>query len=486
MSGLPEPRKDHAVVIAKFAHDCIVRMNRLAKALETSLGYVLLCWQIDCVGFLRALHHRFLIHTALPSCLLLASSYRPDTGDLAIRVGVHSGQVTAGVLRGDKGRFQLFGDTMNTTARLESTGVRNKIQCSQETADLLQNAGYGKWLVQRSDEVDMKGKGSKTTYFIQISSGSRASRVTRETSLQTNSITGGGDHSVSTGSEHSDSKKDRLVEWNVEVLCGLLERIVARREARNKKFKSYSTSSTLGRSSSSTNRTNPLEEVQEIITLPAFNESALRKQVDPSQIRLNPNVVAQLTKLVTEFADLYRKNPFHSFEHVSHVTMSVVKMMTRIVDPKEIALKKKMGAYEHTQALEAELHDHTFGITSDPLTQFACVFSALIHDLDHQGVPNATLIKELSPLADKYKNKSVAEQHSVDLAWKLLTSSEYDQLRMCICCDEEEFQRFRSLVVNSVMATDIVSLACAYCPNVNVYVLTFVAFWIFYSCTIDG
>ena len=38
VSGLPEPRKDHAVVIAKFAHDCIVRMNRLAKALEKSLG----------------------------------------------------------------------------------------------------------------------------------------------------------------------------------------------------------------------------------------------------------------------------------------------------------------------------------------------------------------------------------------------------------------------------------------------------------------
>lgn len=33
----------------------------------------------------------------------------PDTGDLSLRVGLHSGQVTAGVLRGDKSRFQLFG-----------------------------------------------------------------------------------------------------------------------------------------------------------------------------------------------------------------------------------------------------------------------------------------------------------------------------------------------------------------------------------------
>jgi len=53
-----------------------------------------------------------------------------------MRFGLHSGPVTAGVLRGEKCRFQLFGDTVNTCARLESTGMKNMIQLSEDTANL--------------------------------------------------------------------------------------------------------------------------------------------------------------------------------------------------------------------------------------------------------------------------------------------------------------------------------------------------------------
>ena len=40
----------------------------------------------------------------------------PSTADLGMRVGLNSGPVTAGVLRGEKARFQLFGDSVNTAA----------------------------------------------------------------------------------------------------------------------------------------------------------------------------------------------------------------------------------------------------------------------------------------------------------------------------------------------------------------------------------
>ena len=70
------------------------------------------------------------------------------------------------------------------------------------------------------------------------------------------------------------------------------------------------------------------------------------------------------------------------------------------------------GAKNH----KAKLHGHTYGIKSDPLTQFSCVVADLVHDADHSGVPNSQLVKEESPLAILYKGRSVAEQKSLDLA----------------------------------------------------------------------
>lgn len=87
--------------------------------------------------------------------------------------------------------------------------------------------------------------------------------------------------------------------------------------------------------------------------------------------------------------------------------------------------------------------------------QFAIVFSALIHDMDHNGVSNLQLIKEESRVAALYDNKSVAEQNSVDLAWQVLSSPEYKDLMGTICASESDYTRFRQLVVNSVLATDI-------------------------------
>ena len=64
-------------------------------------------------------------------------------------------------------------------------------------------------------------------------------------------------------------------------------------------------------------------------------------------------------------------------------------------------------------------------------------------------------MKEEAEVATVYHNQSVAEQNSVDLTWKLLMNEKYVDLRHTIYCNAEEFKRFRQLVINCVMSTDI-------------------------------
>lgn len=47
-----------------------------------------------------------------------------------------------------------------------------------------------------------------------------------------------------------------------------------------------------------------------------------------------------------------------------------------------------------------------------------------------------------------YKNRSVAEQNSLDLSWELLMDPQYGDLRTVLCRTQAEFERFRELVVN--------------------------------------
>jgi hypothetical protein len=250
------------------------------------------------------------------------------------------------------------------------------------------------------------------------------------------------------------AKTQRLIEWNVGVLADLLKQIDINRPATGETPVLISNPDTRSRSEDGKSI---LDEVQEIITLPHFDKNDAEDVLeDKDAVELGDEVMAQLREYVSTIASLYRDNPFHNFEHASHVTMSVVKLLSRIVAPSHIHIEDVAALTEkETTRLASKLHDHTYGITSDPLTQFAVVFAALIHDVDHTGVPNTTLISENAPIAAVYDSKSVAEQNSVDIAWGILMGSEYDALRASIYSDATSLEHFRQLVVNSVMATDI-------------------------------
>jgi hypothetical protein len=78
-----------------------------------------------------------------------------------------------------------------------------------------------------------------------------------------------------------------------------------------------------------------------------------------------------------------------------------------------------------------------------------------IDDVNHPGVPNARLMVEDPEVGKHYKGRSVAEQRSFDIAWELLQEAKFAQLRVAIYSTQAEEAKFRQLVVNSVMSTDI-------------------------------
>jgi hypothetical protein len=64
-------------------------------------------------------------------------------------------------------------------------------------------------------------------------------------------------------------------------------------------------------------------------------------------------------------------------------------------------------------------------------------------------------MKEEPGMAHMYSNKSVAEQNSLDLAWNLLMEDAFDELRACMFHNRQEMMRFRQVLTNVVLATDI-------------------------------
>jgi hypothetical protein len=111
-----------------------------------------------------------------------------------------------------------------------------------------------------------------------------------------------------------------------------------------------------------------LEEVQSTIDVPT---SVCVPQRDPRSATIEPEVRIQLKDYIVVIASLYKDNSFHDYEHASNVLSAVDRLIGLVGLPN--------GGWDYRNLT------YGCGIAREPWNHFALVFSAMIHDVDHNG-----------------------------------------------------------------------------------------------------
>jgi class 3 adenylate cyclase len=99
---------------------------------------------------------------ALEMLRVAAGRRLPDGRPVRLRIGLDSGPVVAGVIGRRKFSYDLWGDTVNTASRMQTTGVPGCIQVTERTRELLGE----RYLFQERGRIQVKGKGAMPTYFL--------------------------------------------------------------------------------------------------------------------------------------------------------------------------------------------------------------------------------------------------------------------------------------------------------------------------------
>jgi class 3 adenylate cyclase len=86
----------------------------------------------------------------------------PDGRPLRLRIGIDTGPVVAGVIGRDRFAYDVWGDTVNTASRMESSGVPGRIQVTARTYERLRD----RYVLEPRGTVGVKGKGEMSTYFL--------------------------------------------------------------------------------------------------------------------------------------------------------------------------------------------------------------------------------------------------------------------------------------------------------------------------------
>lgn len=228
----------------------------------------------------------------------------------------------------------------------------------------------------------------------------------------------------------------------------------------------------------------------------------------------------QLRAYIRRIASLYRDNRYHCLEHATHVTMSANKLLEMLHeravdldDDVDNINESNSGTANAEWSLDANSNQMFWGmkngcipsyggmlkdnkswsnfvsmatarksnvpgdfngsnprpkrskllrsfrqhVYSDIFSKFAFVFAAIIHDVDHQGVPNTRLVLENDPLVEHHGKSSVAEKHSIEVAFRTLSESDFDVFRSVIFESPADQFQMQCIVTNVVISTDIAS-----------------------------
>jgi hypothetical protein len=162
---------------------------------------------------------------------------------------------------------------------------------------------------------------------------------------------------------------------------------------------------------------------------------------------------SELVLFVTTIANRYNDVLYHNFEHASHVTACVHQLILMMRDgfdgpsrrSSELTSSSSLTASSSVSPVPAETASSDIFIATNPMVHLALVITALIHDVEHQGIGNKQLVDESSPLAIKYKGKSVAENNSFDVANTVLFQKQFLHLRQCMFGDVGDVANHLSL-----------------------------------------
>jgi hypothetical protein len=200
-----------------------------------------------------------------------------------------------------------------------------------------------------------------------------------------------------------------------------------------------------------------------------------------NDVLLSPTLRMQIRKYVTHISTQYHHVGFHSFEHACHVMLSATKIVymlqrkspfRKMMNRKKEELSDDIDRDNHNQdgddlpaaavavnhEIEPKMQDLD-GTIYDPWIHFAIALSALLHDVDHKGLPNIQLSAESDQLAKKYGSdkcmKSYAEWNSLDIGLTLLNDGEeYGELDRVLGSKKERIHR---MITDLVLCTDIAS-----------------------------